>query len=281
MQIHQQVAIKTIFGSQIVKDFKISSKSETISSELISRIGLMTIKENGEFEFMHQTIAEFFVSEFIFYNITKETLLSSNSEFIELIGAIFMDVECETIQILLNEKNIKSCKVLAIYRNNKNLTRMVLEAAETLMNSNEFKEFLKQEDKETNTAFLLSATINNANLFAMIWKSITRIIDDKGQKQLLMQANSGGVNVLMAAISNDNENVIAGIFNALNNICTEHEQQNILMQDIFGFQNNILMAVAKTSLATFNTVLGYDSSILDVVDFKKLLLDKMETEKIF
>lgn len=80
MEIHQIYALKQIFPNVNTSYLEIMKKISKLSTEEISRFGILEVKSEDDFSFVHQTFAEFFVSQFLIETIDKINLKDSEND---------------------------------------------------------------------------------------------------------------------------------------------------------------------------------------------------------
>lgn len=71
--------------------------------QIITRPGMLQMKENNLFEFVHQTFAEFLVADFIIFCLSQEKIQCSFKGFIELLLEVLLNEKCEGVRKFLNE----------------------------------------------------------------------------------------------------------------------------------------------------------------------------------
>lgn len=78
--MHQALALKQIFPNVNTSYLQIMGNISKFSFEQISRLGILEIKSEEDFHFIHQTFAEFFVAQFIVGSIDKIDVIKNEDD---------------------------------------------------------------------------------------------------------------------------------------------------------------------------------------------------------
>jgi hypothetical protein len=113
---HQLLALKALFTEDQVK-FMQNYKRPDFSDEELTRIGIVQRKNEGKPQFIHRTVAEFLVADFLVELLTEKPKLHEEVREL-LLNVVLLRTECYVIRAFLDgllehskpwEENLKEC----------------------------------------------------------------------------------------------------------------------------------------------------------------------------
>lgn len=294
VQIHQKIALQNLFDDALVDSLNLPEIQEPLTEELIVRIGMMTLGENGKLYFMHQSIAEYFVSDFLFANIVDKRMLTYSDGLHE----IFVDVLCGerteirgfmNAQIQIFPKlstDVLSGKFTQTLERSWKVRGFILHLmGEKLFDLLEFMlRSLQIDEKEKLGIFNMivsdgdsllhwAAAGYSVELFKIFWNCVESFADRSEQIKLLLAPGWYGRNVLCRSASNRNEDMTKFIINSAANLMQGDEFKMLLLDKDEEAQNSLHAAVLRNDSRCFDVMWEVVRGKLSVQETKQILYE--------
>lgn len=193
--LHQKIAFQIIFREDkqgIEKVLKLCFKDpRPIVIEQILRVGLIALDDFGNFQFIHQTFAEFFIANFFFKQIFADNIRSDDEDF-----NVFLNRKDQTASVLTL---FRFAWLDHLYNGPFKMSRMFLDSSIELFNVENDDENFQQIKKtfshvfpsqHVHSAFLRSIIDNLTNFMNII---LVHLVDDFAT--LYLKPKSGVLNI--------------------------------------------------------------------------------------
>jgi ankyrin repeat protein len=188
---HQLLALKLLFTEEQVEMFQ-NDGEYTLSTEELTRIGIVQISYEGKPHFIHSTFAEYFVADCLVEQLNKRDV---NSQTVQnfILKDIFQKADYRVMRIFvdglmsrsgLSETVLKEYgdgthylgKVaeqtlhVAAREGNANIVEFLLDSLGATKHKDTLVKLLQAEDKNRRTAFFLAATWCNVHALKVLWE---------------------------------------------------------------------------------------------------------------
>jgi len=97
---HQRLALQALFTEDQVTFLK-NFDHENFSGEEVARIGIVHINQEGKPQFIHRTVAEYFVAEFLINKLTEKTKQHTKVQDL-LLNIVLLETDCHVIRAFLD-----------------------------------------------------------------------------------------------------------------------------------------------------------------------------------
>lgn len=246
LKIHHKKALEYLIGKSFADLFDLPELKKPLTSEMISRVGILSFKQNGEIEFVHQTFAEYFIADFMFSQ--KPTGSST-----EALSDLFLNV-------MLDRKNVKIRKFL----NDK------LESSEEIneLITEKFSERMQVSlQKESNQSVLEHITREEQTTLIKIILKTLKINDDIKTK-LIEHENQA----LHFAVNIGKIKSFETLWNCIDFLNLDQRKKLLFGKDILG--RNILHCALIIGKLTIECILNTAAQILEPIEFESWLFEK-------
>lgn len=315
LQIHEKIAVEYFFADKsnskhslnrsIDDDIDIESLSfpvisDPLSVELILRIGLIKKSQDGNFLFIHQSFAEFFVAEFLVTNMVTKTQLTSNGSVYAMFMKILAGLQYHNIRKFVDDrlkssdsafekkmftKNLNK-NILLLQSYNASLYWPVAHSRKTLSNAFLFIiqstvdvktkiELLKMRSGDNLSITTTQLATNKIETFRVLWRCIDDDADAFEKKTLLLDQDFK--NVFGWAVENDNEDVVRYVLNISRNIMTSDEFFEFVTRNV-EFHYNFELCAKIAEIPVINLIWKVVDYRKFGDDFKKRLLLEIDVE---
>jgi hypothetical protein len=192
---HQRLALETLFTEDQVTLMQIDRHS-TFSYEELSRIGIVQITHEGKPQFIHHTVAEYYVADFLINQLTKENEQHSQIQDI-LINEVLSGTNYQITRSFVNslfEKFKTPKEALKLYSEKLHEQWNESEAPETVTVVTTALHTAAIEDNANIIGFLLDSL--NSRDKAITLKTLMMAEDKRGQTALHMAAVGNSLHAL-------------------------------------------------------------------------------------
>lgn len=251
IQFHKAVALTQIFEPRQISKLPIGKiNRKLLTNEVIARLGILHKSKTGDdFQFVHQTFAEFFVSRFMIDLVFSEDNEEKMTSFMKVIVDILTFNKFNVVRTFLNSA-FEMQNILELHLKT-------------------FKSALKIiEDEEILQLMTNLVNENQLNLIRFVFDAVDG--ETTMLKSLLIQVDKMNANLLQIAAKESSIEILQALWDEILTKSNENCVKMLMNKDGYD-QNMLFYAVKNKNHETFKFVVDTCKGILSDENFRELL----------